>query len=73
MNDRYLKWYTPWLRREFGMLAFGDKREIRLIAYHLSGILNSKGIKHRLDDGRWRGHDWNYWQDMLPSYLSKLC
>ena len=34
------------------------------------GILNSKGIKHWLDDGKWRGHDWNYWRDMLPYYLS---
>jgi len=33
-------------------------------------ILNSKGIKHWLDDGKWRGHDWNYWRDMLPYYLS---
>jgi hypothetical protein len=34
--------------------------------------LNSKGVKHWLDDGKWRGHDWNYWRDMLPYYLSKL-
>jgi esterase/lipase superfamily enzyme len=39
-------------------------------SYRLSEVLNSKGIKHWLDDGRWRGHDWNYWQDMLPYYLS---
>jgi esterase/lipase superfamily enzyme len=25
-----------------------------------------------IDDGKWRGHDWNYWCDMLPYYLSKL-
>ena len=23
-------------------------------------------------DGKWRGHDWNYWQNMLPYYLSVL-
>jgi len=22
--------------------------------------------------GKWRGHDWNYWQDMLPYCLSRL-
>jgi len=31
-----------------------------------------KGVKHWLDDGIWRGHDWNYWRDMLPYYLSVL-
>ena len=25
-----------------------------------------------LDDRRWCGHDWNYWRDMLPQYLSML-
>jgi esterase/lipase superfamily enzyme len=54
MNERYTKWSTPWLSREFEMLVFG----------------NSKDIKHWLDDGKWRGHDWNYWRDMLPYYLS---
>ena len=38
----------------------------------LSGILNSKGIRHWLDDRKWCGHDWNYWRDMLPYYLSKF-
>jgi len=46
MNKRYIKWYTPYLSREFEML------------------------KHWLDDGKWPGHDWNYWQDMLPYCLS---
>jgi esterase/lipase superfamily enzyme len=41
-------------------------------SYRLSGIINSKGIKHWLDDGKWRGHEWSYWRDMLPYYLSKL-
>jgi len=38
----------------------------------MSEILNSTGVNHWLDDGKWRGHDWNYWRDMLPYYLSKL-
>ena len=24
MNERHLKWYTPYLSREFDMLAFGN-------------------------------------------------
>jgi len=140
MNERYIRWYTPWLSREFEMLAFGNGGGLPLIifptsfgsyyqnkdfglvgsvrefvdagrvtvccpdaieylpnvpdpwkynhmgvivgtgewdntrdeSYRLSGTLNSKGINHWLDDGKWRGHDWNYWRDMLPYYLSRL-
>jgi enterochelin esterase-like enzyme len=38
----------------------------------ISAILHEKGIQHFLDDRRWCGHDWNYWQEMLPPYLSML-
>jgi esterase/lipase superfamily enzyme len=94
MNERYIKWHTPWLNREFEMLALGNGGGLPLIlfptsfgryyqnkdfglvgslsGYGLSEILNSKGVKHWLDDGKWRGHDWNYWRDMLPHYLSVL-
>ena len=101
MNEHYFRWYSPWLSREFEMLAFGNAGGLPLIifptsfgsyhqnhmsiiigtgesdntrdeSYRLSGILDSKGVKHWLDDGKWRGHDWNYWRDMLPYYLSVL-
>jgi esterase/lipase superfamily enzyme len=151
MNERYIKWYTPYLSREFEMLAYEDGGGLPLIlfptsfgrfhqnkdfgpvgsvsgyvdagkltvycpnaidddniyfnspneylpnttdpwkynhmgiiigtgewdntrheSYRLSEILNSKGIKHWLDDGKWRGHEWSYWRDMLPYYLSKI-
>jgi esterase/lipase superfamily enzyme len=35
-------------------------------------ILTEKGIRHRLDDRRRCGHDWNYWRHMLPYYLSTI-
>jgi len=54
------------------ILGTGKWDNTRHESYRLSEILNSKGIKHWLDDGKWRGHDWNYWRDMLPYYLSKL-
>jgi esterase/lipase superfamily enzyme len=41
-------------------------------SYRFSEILNPTAVKHWLDDGKCRGHDWNYWQDMLPYYLSLL-
>ena len=59
MNERYTKGYTSWLSREFGMLAFLHPAAVRL-------------PNHWLDDSKWHGHEWNYWQDMLPCYLSLL-
>ena len=46
MNERYVKWYTPWLSREFEMLVFGDKRSAHRVAvcgaslgaYHAANI-----------------------------------
>ena len=56
MTVRYLKWYSPWLSREFEMLVFGNGGGLPLIIFPTS----------------WRGHDWDYWRDMLPCYLSGL-
>src|SRR5438105_7466187 len=36
MNQRYIKWYTPWLSREFEMLAFGDGGGLPLILFPTS-------------------------------------
>jgi esterase/lipase superfamily enzyme len=63
----------PWKYNHMGIvLGTGEWDNTRHETYGLSEILNSKGIKHWLDDGKWRGHDWNYWRDMLPYYLSKV-
>ena len=37
MNERYIKWYTPWLSREFEMLAFGNGGGLPLISFPTSG------------------------------------
>ena len=31
-----------------------------------------KGIRHLLDERRWCAHDWNWWREMLPYYLSLM-
>jgi esterase/lipase superfamily enzyme len=63
----------PWKYGHMGIiLGTGEWDNTRHETFRLSEILNSKGIQHWLDDGRWRGHDWNYWCDMLPYYLSKI-
>jgi esterase/lipase superfamily enzyme len=63
----------PWKYNHMNIiLGTGEWDNTRHESYRLSEILNSKGVKHWLDDGKWRGHDWNYWRDMLPYYLSQL-
>ncbi len=36
MNERYIKWYTPWLSREFEMLVFGNGGGLPLILFPTS-------------------------------------
>ena len=37
MNERYIKWYTPYLSHDFKMLVFGEKRGLPLILFPTSG------------------------------------
>ena len=61
----------PWKYNHMNIiLGTGEWDNTRHESMRLSGILNSKGIRHWLDDRKWCGHDWNYWCDMLPYYLS---
>ena len=53
------------------MIGTGEWDITRDESYRLSGILNSKQMKHWLDE-KWRCHDCNYWRDMLPYHLSLL-
>ena len=36
MNERYIKWYTPWLNREFEILVFGNGGGLPLIIFPTS-------------------------------------
>jgi esterase/lipase superfamily enzyme len=63
----------PWKYNHMRIIiGTGEWDNTRHESYRLSGILNSKGVAHWLDDRKWSGHDWNYWRDMLPYYLSTL-
>jgi esterase/lipase superfamily enzyme len=63
----------PWKYNHMGIiLGTGEWDNTRDESYRLSALLNAKDIKHWLDDGKWRGHDWSYWHNMLPYYLSLL-
>jgi esterase/lipase superfamily enzyme len=65
-------WFLDHLRRMGIILGTGDRDICRDRNLHLSHLLNTKGIPHFLDDRRDCGHDWNYWRDMFPHYLSLL-
>jgi hypothetical protein len=36
MNERHIRWYTPWLSREFEMLVFGSGGGLPLILFPTS-------------------------------------
>ena len=40
--------------------------------YRMSDILNSKNIEHYLDVRSYATHDWKWWKEMFPQYLSRL-
>jgi esterase/lipase superfamily enzyme len=41
--------------------------------YRLSDVLNSKGIRHSVDNwGPQGGHDWPFWKNEMREYVSKL-
>jgi esterase/lipase superfamily enzyme len=54
------------------IIGTGEWDNTRDESLRLSSVLNAKGIRHMFDDRKWCGHDWNYWRDMLPYYLSIL-
>lgn len=63
----------PWRFNHMGIIVgTGEWDNTRHESLRMSALLNEKGITHFLDDRRWCGHDWNYWRDMLPHYLSVL-
>ncbi|HET7536389.1 MAG TPA: alpha/beta hydrolase-fold protein [Candidatus Didemnitutus sp.] len=65
-------WFLSHIRRMGIVLGTGDRDNCRDRNLHLSSLLNAKGFPHFLDDRKWCGHDWNYWRDMLPPYLSLI-
>ncbi len=38
----------------------------------LSNLLNNLGVDHWLDIRKGTGHDWPWWREMMPFYLSQL-
>gem|GEM_PF-5174059 len=66
----------PWYLDQIGqmgiVLGTGEWDFCRDDNIRLSHILNSKGIAHWLDVRNGTGHDWPWWRDMFPHYLSRI-
>ena len=63
----------PWKYGHMGIfLGTGDWDICRSENFRMADILRSKGIGHWLDERRWCAHDWNWWREMLPTYVSRV-
>ena len=61
----------PWKYNHMRIiLGTGEWDHCRDDNYRLSALLNGKGIQHHLDDRKWCGHEWHWWREMFPHYLS---
>lgn len=65
-------WYIENLRKMGIVFGTGEWDMCLDENIKISGILNSKGIKHWLDIRNGTGHDWHWWREMFPYYLSKI-
>ncbi len=65
-------WYFHHLHQMGIVLGTGEWDSCRGENHKLSGILFSKGINHWLDDRQGVGHDWPWWREMFPKYLSRI-
>lgn len=69
LND---EWYLERINRMGIVLGTGEFDICLNENKNMSGILTSKGIPHWLDIREGTGHDWNWWKEMFPSYLSRI-
>jgi esterase/lipase superfamily enzyme len=65
-------WYLDRIKQMQIILGTGDQDMCLEENKRLSGILNSKGIEHWLDIRQGAGHDWQWWREMFPEYLSRI-
>lgn len=69
MND---PWYLERIKKMGIVLGTGEWDICLDENKRMSSILSQKGITHWLDIRHGTGHDWQWWKEMFPSYLSKI-
>lgn len=65
-------WYLDKIKKMEIILGTGERDMYVNENKRMSGILNSKEINHWLDIKANTGHDWQWWRQMYPEYLSKI-
>ncbi len=69
LND---EWYLNNIKEMKIILGAGEKDLCLEENMRLSNILKEKNINHLLDIRPDAGHDWNWWREMFPQYLTKI-
>lgn len=69
LNDN---WYLSHLKKMGIVLGTGEWDMCLDENKKLSDILFSKGVNHWLDVRPGTGHDWHWWREMFPAYLSEI-
>lgn len=69
LND---EWYLDRIKQIQIILGVGDDDICLEENLVMSEILKSKQIPHLLDVRKNSKHDWKYWNEMFPEYLSKI-
>ncbi len=61
----------PWKYGHMGIvIGTGEWDNTRHESVRLHDILDAKGVRHFFDDRKWCGHEWKWWKEMLPHYMS---
>lgn len=66
------EWFLNHIRKIGIALGTGDHDSYLSDNIRLSNILNNKGISHWLDNRPGFGHDWFWWRQLFPHYLSLI-
>lgn len=69
LND---DWYLSRIKKMGIILGTGEWDICLDENKRMSEILSSKNINHWLDIRGGVGHDWQWWKEMFPNYLSKI-
>ena len=69
LND---SWYLERMKEMKIVLSTGELDNCREDSLKLSNILKEKNIEHWLDDRIGYGHDWPWWKELFPQYLSTI-
>ena len=72
LPNLYDDWYLDQIKKMKIVLGIGEGNYCLDDNKNLSGILASKGINHWLDIRGKTGHDWKWWKEMFPAYLSQI-